>query len=218
MALANPNPNVRRDASTKLGLEQNADYLEYFQARLGLEQNASVRKALTEALAITQLASSDGPTRVAAVRQLGAMRSVAALDLLKRIEAETKKDPAKQGPEMTKTVHLAVSLIENYMSWGNFLGTLFRGLSLSSVLLVAAIGLSITFGLMGIINMAHGEMIMLGAYAAYVTQNVFIKWFGPGTTGFDCYFLAALPFSFLSAGAVGSSTSGRSSRCWRPGG
>jgi urea transport system permease protein len=93
--------------------------------------------------------------------------------------------------------------IEAHVDLGNFIGTCFRGLSLSAVLLIAAIWLAITFGLMGIINMAHGEMIMIGAYCAYLTQKQFINWFGQGTTGFDWYFVVALPFSFLAAGAVG---------------
>src|SRR5207244_4645694 len=89
------------------------------------------------------------------------------------------------------------------MEWGNFVGTGFRGLSTASVLLVAALGLAITFGLMGITNMAHGEIMLVGAYTAYVTQNLFRGWFGPSGVGFDCYFLAALVFSFITAAAVG---------------
>ena len=83
------------------------------------------------------------------------------------------------------------------------MGTANRGLSTSAVLLVAALGLAITFGLMGIINMAHGEMIMIGAYSAYLSQNLFVKMFGAGTSGFNWYFVAAMPFSFVTAGLVG---------------
>ncbi len=93
--------------------------------------------------------------------------------------------------------------IEQYMWRGNLFGTAFRGLSLSAVLLVAALGLAITFGLMGVINMAHGEIIMVGAYSAYVTQNVFTKWFGASGGGFDSYFIAALVVSFVAAAGVG---------------
>jgi urea transport system permease protein len=71
------------------------------------------------------------------------------------------------------------------------------------VLLVAALGLAITFGLMGVINMAHGELIMVGAYSAYVTQNIFRGWFGASGRGFDCYFIAALAVSFAAASLVG---------------
>ena len=68
---------------------------------------------------------------------------------------------------------------------------------------MAALGLAITFGLMGVINMAHGEIIMVGAYTAYVTQNLFTHWFGAAGPGFDSYFLAALAASFVIAGLVG---------------
>jgi urea transport system permease protein len=80
------------------------------------------------------------------------------------------------------------------------LGTLFSGLSLGSVLLLAALGLSITFGLMGIINMAHGEMLMLGAYATYVVQTLFRAYLPNFTDG---YLLAAVPVAFLVSALVG---------------
>jgi urea transport system permease protein len=89
------------------------------------------------------------------------------------------------------------------MARGNLVGTAFRGLSLAAVLLVAALGLAITFGLMGVINMAHGELIMVGAYTAYVVQNIFKSAFGATGVGFDSYFIAALACSFVTAGLVG---------------
>src|SRR6185369_10834431 len=114
-----------------------------------------------------------------------------------------KSGAAKLSEESALALHKSLYDIEQYMWWGNLFGTAFRGFSLSAVLLVAALGLAITFGLMGVINMAHGEIIMVGAYSAYVTQNVFKKWFGPSGGGFDCYFLAALVVAFLAASLVG---------------
>ncbi|MFI4987853.1 MAG: urea ABC transporter permease subunit UrtB [Alphaproteobacteria bacterium] len=76
-----------------------------------------------------------------------------------------------------------------------------QGISLGSVLLLAAIGLAITFGLMGVINMAHGEMIMLGAYSAYVVQQLFIEFLPPSLL--DFYLIVSVPVAFLAAGAVG---------------
>jgi urea transport system permease protein len=93
--------------------------------------------------------------------------------------------------------------IEDHIATVNFIGTGFRGLSLASVLLIAALGLAITFGLMGVINMAHGEIIMVGAYTAYFTQTLFSRWFGPSGAGYDCYFVAALVAAFVVAGLVG---------------
>src|SRR5262249_1324451 len=110
---------------------------------------------------------------------------------------------SKFGSETLRAAEASIGAIERHIAWGNLFGTAFRGLSLSAVLLVAALGLAITFGLMGIINMAHGEVIMVGAYTAYVTQNLFQGWFGQSGPGFDAYFLAALVFSFLVAGLVG---------------
>jgi urea transport system permease protein len=202
-ALADPNPKKRRDAVVKLGQDQNPDYLVYFEQRSGLERDGEVAKALAEAAALTQMASADPAVRVPAVTRLGEMRSINALTFLQKLEQEAKADRAKFVVETLDAAHVAVRQIEDYMWWGNLFGTAFRGLSLSAVLLVAALGLAITFGLMGIINMAHGEVMMVGAYMAFVTQNIFRGWFGSVGVGFDSYFLAALVVSFVVAGAVG---------------
>ena len=202
-ALANPNPNLRRDAVTKLGQEQNPDYLPFFTARLPEEKDPQTQRALAEAIALTHLADEDAKVRVPAIRRLAELRSITSLSFLQKLEIEAKSDTKKWGVETWDTAHAAVQQIETYMAWGNFVGTGFRGLSLSAVLLVAALGLAITFGLMGIINMAHGEVMMVGAYSAYVTQNVFTRWFGASGRGFDSYFLAALVVSFVVAGLVG---------------
>ncbi|WP_211749026.1 urea ABC transporter permease subunit UrtB [Paenibacillus sp. Marseille-Q4541] len=82
-----------------------------------------------------------------------------------------------------------------------FLLQAFNGLSVSSILLLIALGLAVTFGLMNIINMAHGEMIMIGAYATYVTQNLFVSYMP--TSWFSAYFLVALPVAFLIAAGIG---------------
>ncbi len=202
-ALGNANPKMRRDAVTKLGQEQNADYLPHFADRVKIEADKEVIQALTEAIALTQVASDDAATRVAAIQKLGEMRSINSVSFLKQLEKDAARDPQKFGPETIKAAHVSVLAIESYMAWGNLFGTAFRGLSLSAVLLVAALGLAITFGLMGVINMAHGEVMMVGAYTAYVTQNIFKGWFGASGGGFDAYFIAALGCSFVVAGLVG---------------
>lgn len=202
-ALGNANPKMRRDAVVKLGQEQNPDYLPHFESRLKTETHKEVIAALTEAMALTLVASDDAGIRVAAIQKLGEMRSINSLSFLKQLEADAKKDPQKYGAETAQSVHASVLAIESYIAWGNLFGTAFRGLSLSAVLLVAALGLAITFGLMGVINMAHGEVMMVGAYTAYVTQNIFKGWFGASGGGFDTYFVAALFVSFVVAGMVG---------------
>ncbi|HWN95615.1 MAG TPA: urea ABC transporter permease subunit UrtB [Methylomirabilota bacterium] len=202
-ALGNPNPKMRRDAVTKLGQEQNTEYIPFFEARQKTETDKEVVKALHEAIATTQLASDDEPTRLAAIEKLGEFRSLTGLALLEKLRYDAKAAPAKFGEKTATAVRKSIYDIEQYIWWGNLFGTAFRGLSLSAVLLVATLGLAITFGLMGVINMAHGEIIMVGAYSAYVTQNIFTKWFGASGGGFDSYFIAALAVSFVAASCVG---------------
>jgi urea transport system permease protein len=91
--------------------------------------------------------------------------------------------------------------IQAALNWGEKLGALFTGISLGSILLLVALGLAITYGLMGVINMAHGELMMIGAYATYVVQGLFRQHL-PGM--FDAYLLAAIPASFLAAALVGA--------------
>jgi len=202
-ALANPNPKMRRDAVIKLGQDQNAEYLPFFETRLKSEKEKEVVKALHEAIATTQLASESDETRIMAVEKLGELRSLTALAFLQKLRDDIKAAPAKFSPQTSNALRKCIYDIEQYMWWGNLFGTAFRGLSLSAVLLVAALGLAITFGLMGVINMAHGEIIMVGAYSAYVTQNAFTKWFGASGRGFDAYFIAALAVAFIAASCVG---------------
>lgn len=203
MAMNNPDPGMRRDAIVKLGQAQELGNLPHLGARLEQETIAEVRKALVEAIALTRVASPDKATRIKAIQDLGGMRSINSLTFLKAMSAEAKKDPAKFDAEVLKVLRDAIVDIEDHIAIGNLVGTAFRGLSLSAVLLVAALGLAITFGLMGVINMAHGEVMMVGAYTAYVTQNLFARWFGNSGLGFDLYFLVALVTSFLVGGLVG---------------
>ena len=114
--------------------------------------------------------------------------------------------------------------IESRLTTGEMVGRVFSGVSLGSILLLAALGLAITYGLMGVINMAHGELIMIGAYATYVVQNLFRAYL-PGA--FDFYLVAA-PSRWRSSRrrsigmvlertVIRFSTAGRSRRCSRPG-
>jgi urea transport system permease protein len=202
-ALGNPNPKMRRDAVLKLGQEQNLDYLPHFDARLKSETHPEVRKALEEAAAITRLISDEPSDRVAACTELQALRSLNGLTFLRALEKDARSGAARQGPAVAAAAHAAVLAIEDYMRWGNLFGTAFRGLSLAAVLLVAALGLAITFGLMGVINMAHGEVMMVGAYTTFVVQNLFQSWFGASGAGFECYFPVAIATSFVAASVVG---------------
>ena len=102
--------------------------------------------------------------------------------------------------EIRGALTLALDAVQSRLAWGERLGVLFTGASLGSILLLVALGLAITYGLMGVINMAHGELIMIGAYATYVVQNIFRQHF-PGA--FDAYLLCAIPVAFAVSAVVG---------------
>jgi urea transport system permease protein len=113
--------------------------------------------------------------------------------------------PAAEGGESEVDIRsqlgIALDAINARLAWGERLGVLFTGISLGSILLLVALGLAITYGLMGVINMAHGELMMIGAYATYVVQN-FFRAHLPGM--FDAYVIVAIPASFLAAALVGA--------------
>ena len=220
--LVDPDPQARMSAVVKLGYSQKAQYLPVLQARLGKETDGEVVKAIQEGVALLQLNSPDVQTQLAAIQQLRRLNAMGAADTLKRLA-----DKANGPPEVARAARIAVHGIEDHISVVNLFGTIFRGLSLGSILLVVALGLAITFGLMGIINMAHGEMIAVGAYTCYVVQNLFGSGFGfsimlpfnfwgtplsfglhlPGlnATGwlYESYFLFAIPLSFVMAALAG---------------
>lgn len=222
LALSDPNPDVRRSAVLKLGNSAKEGHLGLLEMRLEKENNASVRKGIAEAMAMLRLGSTNPAVQVAAIEKLGQLKAIGSLDGLRRIAASPQTSPA-----VLSAAKSAIHRINEHISWVNFFGTIFRGLSLGSILLVVALGLAITFGLMGVINMAHGEMIAVGAYTCYVVQNVMGSGFGfsitlpfqfgskpitlglhlPGlnATGwwYESYFLFALPLSFLMAALGG---------------
>lgn len=201
-SISDPNPKLRRDAIIKLGQEQNLEYLPYFENKLSKEADQEVLKALNEAIAVTQMADEKKETKIAAINKLSEMRSINSLNFIEDALKKTLADKTPD-PDVRKALEDAVKHIKDYIAMGNFVGTSFRGLSTAAVLLVAALGLAITFGLMGVINMAHGELMMVGAYTAYVTQNIFKAWFGATGGKFDMFFIAALILSFFTAGIVG---------------
>ncbi len=193
--LANADPAVRRGAAVKLGNQASAAAAPVIEEALKKESDRWVRHALAEALALIQLAHGTGAQRASAARSLGDLHSESAVPALQRLAA----DAGASAAEREAAVH-AIRGIERWGLLTRTVETLFQGASLGSILLLMALGLAVVFGLMGVINMAHGELMALGAYATFVVQN----WFRAAWPGhFDSYFLVALPVSFLVAAAVG---------------
>jgi urea transport system permease protein len=161
---------------------------------LGRETDAAAKAALALALAAVELSDPEPARRLSALAQLAATSDPLVKNLIQaRMALE---------PDATVRAALADALqgIERRLAFYNVALNLFQGISLGSVLLLAALGLAITFGVMGVINMAHGEMIMLGAYTAYVVQEAF-RAFAPGFVAW--YLPVAVPMAFLVAGASG---------------
>ncbi len=193
--LINPDPAVRRAAATKMGNAGDPNALPTLTDALAREQDRWVRHAVEEAMALIRLREGTEAERVLAARRLGELRSVNALERLQELSLDAQAPAALQ-----QAARDALKRIERWGLLTQAIEIGFQGLSLSSILLLMALGLAIVFGLMGVINMAHGELMALGAYATFVTQN----WFtAHAPTSFDYYFLVALPVSFLVAGAAG---------------
>ncbi|PXB85639.1 urea ABC transporter permease subunit UrtB, partial [Pseudomonas aeruginosa] len=158
--------------------------------------DAGVKEALGLALANLQLGDPDPALRLSAVRLLGESG-----DPLARTRLENLLDPAVE-PEEGVRIAAATSLaqVKRRLLVGDLLGQAFSGLSLGSILLLAALGLAITYGLLGVINMAHGEMLMLGAYSTYVVQLLFQRL---APEWLALYPLLALPVAFCVSAAIG---------------
>ena len=180
---------------TDLALEKLDDLATGNQSkkipRLALESALLIR--------ISRISVDAGSTHLKLVTQLGHTKSQRSQKFLEKSLAQLEKDPAL-APQIQRTYQAAIAKIRTYQRLSSLLGNLFRGLSLGSVLILMALGLAITFGLMGVINMAHGELMMIGAYTTYVVQLVFAH--TPETPN-NWYFIFALPASFLASAAVG---------------
>ena len=193
--LADGDPHVRKGAAVKLGHQADPATAATVEAALATEPDAWVRHALAEALALIRLAHGDAAARTAAATTLGGLHSLSAVPALERLEADSVASPAERAAAAA-----AIKRIERWTVLTTTLETAFQGASLASILMLMALGLAVVFGLMGVINVAHGELMALGAYTTFVVQN----WFRAAwPEAFDAYFLAALPLSFLVAGAAG---------------
>jgi urea transport system permease protein len=191
---------TRFAAAEALQRGADEDILPVIQRALAKEQDAEIKALLTLTQATLQLASADKPTRLAAIHSLAESRDPNTKTLLLPLLEKKGAEFAEPDSDVRAEAELSLRAIEGRLAKGEMVGRVFSGVSLGSILLLAALGLAITYGLMGVINMAHGELIMIGAYATYVVQNLFRAYL-PGA--FDFYLLAALPAAFAASAATG---------------
>jgi len=195
LTLMSKNPDQRYDAAQAVFKSRDASALPALEKALAAETDSRVKQAMNEARAAILLmdpktGAADKIAAIAVIRDRGDQDALGLLDGL----------PPNQPADVHAAIISARGKIQGTLAIWNTVQNLWYGLSLGSVLLLAAIGLAITFGVMGVINMAHGEMVMLGAYTTFVVQQI-IRAYNPGL--FDISLIIAVPLAFLVSGAVG---------------
>jgi len=177
-------------------MQQDADpgKLALIEQAFNDEQNPKIKEQLALVRAAARLGSANKARRLEAAALLGSSNQSGTKTIL-LAHLETESDA-----QVKAALGKALREVESRLAWGDKLGAIFSGISLGSILLLVALGLAITYGLMGVINMAHGELMMIGAYATYVVQGLFQRYL-PGA--FDWYLLAAVPVAFMASALMG---------------
>ena len=201
LALASPNPQVRLEAVDKLASVRSKSSNALLALAAETEQDAVVKARLELASARVGVTDNDPAVRLAAAQALARSDTLEVRQLLRDRLASIDGVPVEPDEPVRKALMQAYADVEHRVFLSEIGGTLFAGISLGSILLLAALGLAITYGLMGVINLAHGELIMIGAYASFVAQQLFRQWLPP--SAFDYYLWAAVPMSFMVAALVG---------------
>ncbi len=201
LRLTAPEREMRLAAATQVAADPSGEMLPLITRALERETDAHIKALLAQASAVIEIKSPDAALRRQAVQLLAHNANSQTKQLLAAL-LEKAPDGTFAEPDagVREEAQRAIRAIDQRLVLPQVLGTVFYGLSLGSVLLLTALGLAITFGLMGIINMAHGEMLMIGAYATYVVQEIFRSYF-PDVL--DAYIVAAVPAAFVVSGLVG---------------
>jgi urea transport system permease protein len=194
LTLSSPDPKVRLSAIETLIANPDPNAMAAIETAIGAETDSALKSKLETALASATLLS-DRPEadKLAAIDRIAGQGTRDAISLLTKFEA------GADGP-LKAAAQAAIDRVEGSLAIWGIGQNVWYGISLGSVLLLAAIGLAITFGVMGVINMAHGEMVMLGAYTTFVVQEI-IRASAPGML--DWSLAIALPLAFLVSGTVG---------------
>lgn len=196
LKLFDADPAVRLASAQKLQSNVSVDMAPLLAKALEKESDAEIKALLTTAHAQASLANPDPAVRLAAVQALAGANSPTIKAMLQPLT-----DKAGEPEDKVRYAAIeAVKSIDRRLAVGETLGGIFTGVSLGSILLLAALGLAITYGVMGVINMAHGELLMVGAYSAYGMQSLF-RAYAPDAI--DWYLPAAIPVAFFAAALVG---------------
>ncbi|UCH50337.1 MAG: urea ABC transporter permease subunit UrtB [Betaproteobacteria bacterium] len=201
LSLLSDDRDTRFASAQALERAEDPKLLPVLAKALKSETDPEIRAMLAQTKSVIELASNDPTVRLAAATALADSDQRRVRELL---AAKLEKTSEGEFIEPVEEVRLAaedsMKSIDRRLLLIDYLGRLFSGLSLGSILLLVALGLAITYGLLGVINLAHGEMLMIGAYSTYVTQTIFKNHF---PDAFDFYVIAAIPVAFCVAAAVG---------------
>ncbi|MFI3197203.1 MAG: urea ABC transporter permease subunit UrtB [Methylococcaceae bacterium] len=197
LELSADDPLIRLAAVKAMGNEDDDAVLALLQARAGIEKEVTVLKAINVVFLLKEMNSSDKAVRIKAIEALKEQNN---LDVVNRLNVMVEKDEGgnylETDVEVRNIAKAALIKINSRLQLYSTIETVFFGLSLGAVLVLAAIGLAITFGVMGVINMAHGELMMLGAYTTYVMQQLM-----PNHLGISV--LLSIPAAFMISALVG---------------
>jgi urea transport system permease protein len=197
LKLGFPDPVVRLSAAKDLAKSRNDELAPQIRAAVAKEQDAEIKRQMQLALAQIDLRGTDKTLKLAAI---AAVTEAADASFKTDLERMTARVGGETDDQVRRAAGAAVASIESRLLLVSFIGNLFYGLSLGSVLLLCALGLAITFGLLRVINMAHGELLMIGAYSTFAVQKFFAAYL-PGQQ--DLYLIAAVPVAFVVTAAIG---------------
>ncbi len=199
--LTSDDPEVRLGAARELLKRPSSDLVVLVEKSLNEESDDKVREIFFLVLAKEGLNSDDKEKRLQSLEVIAKYgNNDFKTDLEALVDKNEKGEYLENDPEIRKTASKAISSLERRQFFINQAANFFYGLSLGSILLLAALGLAITFGLMGVINMAHGEMLMIGAYSTFVVQNIFKEYL---PEFFDWYLIPAIPIAFTVSAVIG---------------
>ena len=201
LRLQAPDRGVRERAINALLREPDASLKPLIEAARSKESDPGLKNRLDQLWALTALQDPDAAKRLEAVQLIGQRKDPQMRGLLAPLVEKNKDQTyAETDPKVRAAAENALKAMAFEQWKTEMVGTLFAGLSLGSILLLAALGLAITYGLIGVINMAHGEFLMIGAYATYFVQEFFRR----NLSGaFDWYPIAAIPVAFMAAALAG---------------
>ncbi|MDZ7750576.1 MAG: urea ABC transporter permease subunit UrtB [Gammaproteobacteria bacterium] len=197
LSLGSPDPRIRLNSVQQMYGELEPAGIALLEKLKRTERDDGVLAAIEAALALAELKSDDLDRQLDAVERLsGSLEPAVRNELQALVARNSDGDYVVTDRQLREAADRALQSIETMRHMSRLVETTFFGLSLGSVLLLSAIGLAITFGVMGVINMAHGELMMLGAYTTYLVQAAM-------PNHIDQSLFVAIPAAFLVAGAFG---------------